>query len=411
MNSSKLLSPQDAMSKILRGLSEVYTAEDLKNKFENSAKTGKQLRVKFGADPSRPDLHLGHSVQLRKLRQFQDFGHKVILIIGDFTAMIGDPSGRSKTRPALTLQETRDHGRSYQEQATKILDSDPAKLEVHYNSEWLEPLGAAGLIQLAQSQTVAQILQRDDFAKRYSSNIPIGVHELLYPILQAYDSVAIKADIEFGGTDQTFNCLMGRELQKQRGLEPQVVLILPILAGLDGKDKMSKSLDNYIGITEPAETIYKKTMTVPDNLLLQYIELCTDLDLTEAKERMQQDAYETHKWLACELVRLYHGAAEIEAAEKRYATVATGVAPESMPQVIVERAAVASATGAATISLVQLTTTIGLTASKGEARRLTANGGLKVDGQKITDPNAVVSMAKSIIIQRGKDKFMKVIFK
>ena len=401
------MNSDNGMQKIRRGVAEIYTAEDLQRKLENSAKTGRQLRVKFGADPSRPDLHLGHSVVLRKLREFQDLGHKLIIIIGDFTAMIGDPSGRSKTRPALSLAETRANGKSYQEQVTRILDPDPSKFELHYNSEWLEPLGAAGLIQLAQSQTVAQILQRDDFAKRFAANSPIGIHELMYPILQAYDSVAINADIEFGGTDQTFNCLMGRELQKQRGLDPQVVLILPLLVGLDGKDKMSKSLDNYIGITEPSEVIFKKAMTIPDNLLLQYVELCTALDLDEAKERVRNDAYEAHKWLAREFVRLYHGAAAVEQAEKRYATVATGVTPDAMPEVIFERS---SAPGGS-VALVQLATSIGLTASKGEARRLTANGGLKVDGEKITDPNAVVQLSKNVVLQRGKDKFIKVIFR
>src|SRR3990170_4298351 len=263
------------MDLIKRGAEEIIPEDDLARKVERSIKSKKPLRVKLGCDPSRPDLHLGHSVVLRKLRQFQDLGHQAILIIGDFTGMIGDPSGRSKTRPSLTIEETRRNGQSYFEQATKILSTKNVRME--YNSEWLGKMSFADVVVLASKYTLARMLERDDFTERYKAGEPISVHELLYPLAQAMDSVAIKADIELGGTDQKFNLLVGRDIQREYGLEPQVTLMMPILPGTDGVEKMSKSLDNYIGISEPAREIYGKTMRIPDTLIYTYFELTSDV--------------------------------------------------------------------------------------------------------------------------------------
>src|SRR5690625_3625586 len=266
---------------LVAGTAQVEPEGELRAHLERAAAEGRQLRAKLGVDPSSTDLHLGHAVVLRKLRQFQELGHKVVLIIGDFTATIGDPSGRSKTRPVLTLEETRRNGQTYLEQATKVLLQDDGLLEVRHNSEWLSGLGFGEIVRLASTYTVARMLERDDFTKRYSEGVPISIHEFLYPLAQAYDSVAINADVELGGTDQLFNLLVGRDVQRAYGLEAQVALTTPLLEGTDGVEKMSKSLGNYIGITEPAPLMYRKAMQVPDALLLKYAELTTDLDLEE----------------------------------------------------------------------------------------------------------------------------------
>ncbi len=267
------------MDVIKRGVSEIIPEEDLVKKLEHSIKTKKPLNIKLGCDPSRPDLHLGHSVVLRKLRQFQDLGHQAILIIGDFTGMIGDPSGKSKTRPSLTLQETRQHGQTYFEQATKILSAH--RVTMLYNSEWLDKMTFADVIRLASKYTVARMLERDDFTVRYKAGEPISVHEFLYPLAQAMDSVAIHSDVELGGTDQKFNLLVGRDIQREFGQKPQVTLMMPILAGTDGVEKMSKSLDNYIGINDTPKDIYGKTLSIPDKLIYQYFELATDVPKKE----------------------------------------------------------------------------------------------------------------------------------
>jgi tyrosyl-tRNA synthetase len=274
------LSVEQQLEIISRGAVQITPLDSLLEKL----KSGRQLTIKLGCDPSRPDLHFGHAIVLKKMRQFQDLGHKVILIIGDFTGMIGDPSGKSKTRPALSLEQTRENGKSYLEQATIILDSDPSKLEIRYNSEWLEALDFEDVIRLAAKYTVAQMLTREDFSNRYANGTPISLHELMYPLAQAYDSVAIKADVELGGTDQTFNLLVGRDIQKEYGLEPQVVLTMPLLVGLDGVEKMSKSLDNYIGINEPSDVMFSKLMKIPDKNLQAYFELFTDFSKTEIQE-------------------------------------------------------------------------------------------------------------------------------
>ena len=281
-----------------RGTANIVPEDGLREKLELAQNEKRQLRVKLGIDPTRSDIHVGFAVVLRKMRQFQDLGHRVVLIIGDFTAMIGDPSGKSKTRPMLSLEQTRENGKSYIEQATKILDPDPNKLEIRHNSEWLEPLNFADIVRLASRYTVARMLERDDFTKRYGQGVAISMHELLYPLAQAYDSVAIQADIELGGTDQLFNLLVGRDIQREYGQEPQIAFTTPLLEGLDGVEKMSKSLDNYIGIAEAPESMFKKAMIVPDALLMRYTELCTALDLAEMKVLVEHDVKEAHRVFA-----------------------------------------------------------------------------------------------------------------
>jgi tyrosyl-tRNA synthetase len=394
----------EALALLARGADQVSPEDGLKEKLELARREGRQLRVKLGVDPSSTDLHLGHAVVLRKLRQFQDLGHKVVLIIGDFTAMIGDPSGRSKTRPVLTLHQTRENAKSYVEQATLILDDDPEKLEIRFNSEWLEPLGFADVIRLASKYTVARLLERDDFSKRYRAGEPISVHELLYPLAQAYDSVAVRADIELGGTDQLFNLLVGRDIQRDYGQAPQIALTMPLLIGLDGVEKMSKSLGNYIGISEPPEVMFKKAMQVPDEKLEHYVELCTALELEAMRALIAQDIKEAHRVFARELVRLYHGEAPIAHAEERYDYVAKGGIPEDVPDVSLSAAELEDGR----IWICKLATLAGLTTSNGEARRLIQNRGLKLDGEVVEDFQLHVRLNKPVVLQKGKDTFVRV---
>lgn len=395
---------QTSLDLLCRGADHIVPEGELETKLREAEVAGKQLRVKLGADPSRPDLHIGHAVVLRKLRQFQDLGHRVILIIGDFTATIGDPSGRSKTRPTLSLEATRRNGATYVEQATLILDSDPERLEVRHNSEWLGPLDFGDLVRLASTYTVARLLERDDFTKRYQEGTPISVHELLYPLAQAYDSVAVRADIEIGGTDQLFNLLVGRDVQRAYGLEPQLALVLPLLEGLDGVEKMSKSLDNYIGIAEAPETMFKKAMQVPDRLLLRYAELCTTLDLGELRRGAAEDIVAAHRRFARELVRIYHGPAPTAGAEARYDQVARGGIPDDLPEVVVPGGALE----AGRVGVLALATLAGLTSSNGEARRLIQNRGLRLDGEVVEDWRLRVDLGEARVLQRGKDRFVRV---
>ncbi|MEZ4630481.1 MAG: tyrosine--tRNA ligase [Deinococcales bacterium] len=368
-------------------------------------KLGRPLRIKLGVDPTSADLHLGHAVVLRKMRQFQDLGHKVVLIIGDFTAMIGDPTGKSKTRPVLSLAETRKNGETYIQQATKILDPDPTKLEIRHNSEWLEPLNFADLVRLAASYTLARMLERDDFSKRYKEGIPISLHELLYPLAQAYDSVAIKADVELGGTDQLFNLLVGRDVQERYGDEAQVALTTPLLEGLDGVEKMSKSLGNYIGISETPEAMFKKAMIIPDGLIMRYAELCTLLDLEMMKTFVAENVQEAHRVLAREIVRIYHGEAPIAHAEDRYDYIAKGGIPDDLPEYQLS----ANELENGKIWICKLATLAGLTASNGEARRLIQNSGLKLDGETVSDIQFQVDVREPRVLQKGKDRFMRVV--
>ena len=394
----------EAMSQLARGAEQIVPEGGLEEKLKTAEQEGRSLRVKLGIDPTSADIHIGFAVVLRKMRQFQDLGHKVVLIIGDFTAMIGDPSGKSKTRPVLTLEETRRNGETYLQQATKILDPDSERLEVRRNSEWLEPLGFAELVRLASTYTVARMLERDDFTKRYGAGVPISVHEFLYPLAQAYDSVAIRADVELGGTDQLFNLLVGRDVQRAYAQEPQVALTTPLLEGLDGVEKMSKSLGNYIGISEPPEVMFKKAMQVPDGLLYRYTELCTGLDLGEARALIERDIKEAHRVFARELVAIYHGEAPVADAEARFDHVAKGGIPDDVPEFRVNSDELES--GA--IWICKLATLSGLTKSNGEARRLVKNRGLRLNGEQVTDENLQINLGEPAVLQKGKDTFVRV---
>lgn len=399
------MSSIDESLKILEsGTAQIEPAGELRTKLQTAATEGRQLRVKLGVDPSSTDLHVGHSVVLRKLRQFQDLGHRVVLIIGDFTATIGDPSGRSKTRPPLTLEETRRNGQTYLEQAALILDTSGERLEIRHNSEWLEQLGFGELIRLASTYTVARMLERDDFTNRYSAGVPISVHEFLYPLAQAYDSVEVRADVELGGTDQLFNLLVGRDVQRAYGQEAQVALTVPLLVGTDGVQKMSKSLNNYIGLTEAPEQIFRKAMQVADDRLAEFALLSTDLDPAVIEAELKASPLGAHRSYARELVRLYHGEEAVQPAEARYDSVASGGTPEQMPEVTVAAAEAPEGTVAAA----RLATLAGLAASGGEAKRLIKNRGLRLDGEVIEDPQLQVDIGSPVVLRKGKDSFVRV---
>lgn len=388
MGNSKLL---DALE---QSAVDIFSKEGLRQRLAG----GKPLRVKFGADPSRPDLHLGHSVPLRMLRRLQDAGHEIIFVIGDFTGMIGDPSGRSKTRVPLTFEQTRENGRSYFEQVAKILDVSKARVE--YNSSWLGAMSFADVLSLAGKYTLARVLEREDFARRFHENRPIGLHELLYPLMQGYDSVALNADIEIGGTDQTFNLLVGRTLQKDYGQERQEVITFPLLPGLDGVEKMSKSLDNYIGIDEPSEMMFEKCMRVPDSVLADYFRLTTDIDERQYEEAMKRDMRLAHRLYAREIVRMYQGEEAVAAAQQRYDSIASGTVPEKMELLIID---------AASMSLAEVLKLAGFAESNSQARRLVDGGGIKVNGR--TTGDVYMELSGEAVVSRGKNRFMRVRFK
>lgn len=381
---------------VLRGAVQIFSEEGLKKRLAS----GKRLKIKLGADPSRPDLHLGHAVILRRLKVLQDMGHEIIFVVGDFTGMIGDPSGKSKTRPKLTLEETRENGKSYMEQVAKILD--PSKATLVYNSEWLNAMNFADVINLASKYTLARTLERDDFTNRFKESLPISLHELLYPLAQGYDSVALNADVEVGGTDQTFNLLVGRELQRDYGQIPQEVITFPLLVGLDGKEKMSKSLDNYIGIDESADSMYEKAMRVPDTVLMEYFVLTTDIPESEAQTLIQKDIVEAHRIYGREIVRMYHGEEAVEGAVARYNTVAAGAIPDNMEVVEIEP------DGDGTVGLLDLVRLCGLAPSNGEARRLVQGKGIKIDNVVMEDVQTKVKCVDGMVVSRGKNKFVKV---
>jgi tyrosyl-tRNA synthetase len=391
------------MDVIRRGTSEIIPEEDLVKKLERSIQTNKPLNVKLGCDPSRPDLHLGHSVVLRKLRQFQDLGHHAILIIGDFTGMIGDPSGKSKTRPSLTLEETHQNGQSYFEQAKKILSNE--RLSMQYNSDWLNKMSFADVIRLASKYTVARMLERDDFTIRYKAGEPISVHEFLYPLAQAMDSVAIHSDIELGGTDQKFNLLVGRDIQREYDQEPQVTLMMPILVGTDGVDKMSKSLDNYIGVSDSAKDIFGKTLSIPDKLIYQYFELVTDvpkqelLEIKSSLEDPKNNPRNTKRLLARTLVRMYHSQTAADDAEQEFDRI---FIQKSVPDNIEEFKRKDS------MSITALLMESKLATSKGEARRLIDQGGVSIDDERVSDPNMILPDKDEFILKVGKRRFLKV---
>ena len=397
---------EDQLLHLKRGVEEIIPEEELRTKLLRAARTGKPLVVKLGCDPSRPDLHLGHSVVLRKLRQFQDLGHEVVLIVGDFTGMIGDASGRSKMRPALSLEETRRNGQTYFEQASRILDSE--RIRIGYNSEWLGELSFGDVVRLAGKSTVARMLERDDFSGRYTKGDPIGIHEFLYPLAQAQDSVEIKADVELGGTDQKFNLLMGRTVQKSIGQEPQVCITLPILEGLDGAEKMSKSLDNYVGLAEPAETMYGKILSIPDTLIYRYFELASDEEteaLPELHKLCVENPRDAKHRLALSITRFYHG---IEAAEKAREHFERTVIRKEVPKEV----ASFKPEGDGQIGLLNLLTSSGLTPSNGAARRLVQQGAVSIDGQRVTDNRLVIDVTKRapFLVKVGKRRFVRIVW-
>jgi tyrosyl-tRNA synthetase len=395
---------------IRRGTAEIIPEADLEKKVRRAVETGQPLKVKLGLDPSAPDIHIGHTVVLNKLRQFQDLGHWVQLVIGDFTGRIGDPTGKSETRRQLSEEEVRSNARTYTEQLFKILDRE--KTEIHFNSKWLSPLDFAAVVDLAAKTTVARMLERDDFAKRYHGGQAISVHEFFYPLMQGYDSVALQSDIELGGTDQTFNLLMGRQLQAQYGQEEQVILTMPLLEGLDGVKKMSKSLGNYIGIDEAATEIYGKAMSIPDALMAKYYELVTDLSqeeldriLTGLKDGSIHPR-DAKMGLARRLVERIHGpaaAAEAEAGFKR--VFQQRGLPDAMPEVSISKSELADGR----MWIVALLSRAKLVASNGEARRMVKQGAVKIDQEKIDDENVQVPVQDGMIVQVGKRKFAKVI--
>ena len=394
------------MDVIRRGVAEIIPEDALVQKIENSLKTQTPLKVKLGCDPSRPDLHLGHSVVLRKLRQFQDLGHQAILIVGDFTGMIGDPSGRSKTRPSLSLEETRKNGQSYFEQATKVLSTK--KIQMLYNSEWLGKMNFSDVIVLASKYTVARMLERDEFEKRYKAGESISVHEFLYPLAQAMDSVAVEADIELGGTDQKFNLLVGRDIQREYGLQPQVAITLPILPGTDGIEKMSKSLDNYIGINESPKEIFGKTLSIPDKLIYDYFVLATNVSLSELETIKQTlddrtaNPRDLKRRLALELVVLYHSREAALAAQDEFDRIFVKKdLPDEIPEASVEA-------DNGSIGIIRLLTNTKLVTSNNEARRMIEQGGVTVDGSKVVSDKAIIDLHTSVIVKVGKRKFLKV---
>jgi len=385
---------------IKRGCDELLIEQELIEKLKKAV----PLRIKAGFDPTAPDLHLGHTVLINKLRHFQDLGHHILFLIGDFTGMIGDPTGKSTTRPPLTKEQVAENAKSYAEQVFKILDKD--KTEIVFNSTWLTELGAAGMLKLAASLTVARMLERDDFSKRFKSNQPIAIHEFMYPLLQGYDSVALKADVELGGTDQKFNLLMGRELQKQAGQVQQCVLTMPLLEGLDGVNKMSKSLNNYIGINEPPEIIFAKLMSISDELMWRYIHLLSFESLeTIAKWKADVAAGENPRNVkvrfAQEIVARFHSQADAERALDDFQTRAKGGVPEYVPEVSVD-------IGSQSIGIAQLLKMAGLVESTSEAYRAIEQGGVKLDSEKVTDKNLQLNKGAKVVAQVGKRKFAKI---
>ncbi|MBS3975311.1 MAG: tyrosine--tRNA ligase [Syntrophomonadaceae bacterium] len=400
---------REQLAVITRGCFEIIPEEDLIKKLKHSILNKKPLHVKLGLDPTAPDLHLGHTVVLHKLRQFQELGHHVTIIIGDFTGRIGDPTGKSETRKQLSEEEVLANAQTYREQLFKILDID--KTDVVFNSKWLSNLNFQQVIELAAKTTLARMLERDDFSKRFKENLPISVHELFYPLMQGYDSVALKADVELGGTDQKFNLLMGRTLQREFGQEPQVALMMPILEGLDGVQKMSKSLGNYIGINEPPREIYGKAMSISDDLLFRYLELATDLPLNEI--RSLKTGYENGSLhpkdikmrLAKKIVSMYHGVEAAQEAENEFINIFKN---KDLPDVIPEYSAGYLLVNGQ-IWLPKLLFEAGLAVSTSDARRLILQGAVKIEGKKAEDPDAYIAPIDRMIIKVGKRKFVRIL--
>jgi len=401
----QFLPVEQQLEVIRRGVTEIIPEQELIEKLETSRKSGKPLRIKLGCDPTRPDLHLGHSVILRKLRQFQDLGHHAILIIGDFTGMIGDPTGQNKTRPALTIEDVRANGKTYFEQASKILD--PEKTEIVYNSDWLGKLSFEDVIKLSSKYTLARMIERDDFTKRYNNNEPIALHEFLYPLAQGQDSVHLKSDVELGGQDQKFNLLVGRELQKTDGQSPQVCLMMPLLVGTDGAMKMSKSYDNYIGINEEPNDMYGKMLKVPDELIYTYFELISDVptaELPAIKSRAESDPRNTKHELAYTITRMYYDDETAKAAREYFEkTIINKEIPDEMPKF--------SFDSGSTHRLIDVIRTVKFAPSNGEARRLIQQGGVSLDGNVIEDTNYEITIEPGFesVLKVGKRKFGRLV--
>lgn len=392
---------QQALAIIKRGIDELLVEEELAAKLRRSQQSGKPLRIKLGLDPTAPDLHLGHTVVLNKMRQLQDLGHQVIFLIGDFTASIGDPSGRNATRPPLTREQIEANAQTYFAQASLVLD--PARTEIRHNSQWSDALGTRGMIQLASRYTVARILERDDFARRLKAGVPISVHEMLYPLLQGYDSVELKADLELGGTDQKFNLLVGRELQREYGHEPQCVLTMPLLEGLDGVEKMSKSKGNYVGITEPANTMFAKLMSISDAMMWRYFTLLSfrsmaEIEALKAECEAGRNPKEAKVLLARELVERFHGAGSSEAAVEDFELRARGGVPDEIEEVSLD---------GAPLGIVAVLRQSGLVPSSSEAGRMLAQNGVRVDGAVVSDRGLELA-AGTYVVQVGKRKFRRV---
>jgi tyrosyl-tRNA synthetase len=394
------MTPEEQVKILKRNVVDLISEEELLDRIKRKGK----LRVKLGVDPSRPDLHLGHAVVLRKLREFQDLGHTVVLIIGDFTARIGDPSGRNETRPMLTKEEVLENAKTYQEQAFKILD--PERTELRFNGEWLDRMTFADVIVLASKYTVARMLERDDFAKRFKEGIPIAVSEFLYPLAQAYDSVAIQADVELGGTDQLFNLLVGRKIQEEYGQEPQIVMTMPIIEGTDGKLKMSKSYGNYIAFNDPPEEMYGKLMSIPDELIIKYMHLLTNIPeevIEEYEKKMKEKTInprDVKMVLAYEITRFFHGEENAKKAQEQFVKVfQKKEIPDEMPVVEISQDK----------NIVDLLVEIGAASSKSEAKRLVSQGGVYIDGERIEDIRFTVEPDGEMVLRVGKRKFYRIL--
>jgi tyrosyl-tRNA synthetase len=390
-----------AMAVSLRGCDELLPHGDWLKKLARSEATGVPLRIKLGLDPTAPDIHIGHTVVLNKMRQLQDLGHTVIFLIGDFTSMIGDPSGRNTTRPALTREQIEANADTYYRQASLVLD--PARTEVRYNSEWSDPLGARGMIQLAAKYTLARMLERDDFTKRYKTGVPISIHELLYPLMQGYDSVALQSDLELGGTDQKFNLLVGRALQQEFGQEPQCILTMPLLEGLDGVEKMSKSKNNYIGISEPANTMYAKLLSISDVLMWRWFTLLSfrpeaEIAALKAEVDAGRNPKDAKVMLAREITTRFHGAAAAESAMADFQNRAAGGVPDDVPEVTL---------CGAPLAIGAVLKQAGLVPSTSEAMRLIEQGGVRIDGSVVADKALKVSAGR-FVVQVGKRKFARI---
>lgn len=385
-----------------RGCDELLVESEFVRKLARSRATGIPLRIKLGLDPTAPDIHLGHTVVLNKMRQLQDLGHTVIFLIGDFTSMIGDPSGRNATRPPLTVEQIQENAKTYYAQASLVLD--PAKTEIRYNSEWCDPLGARGLIQLASRYTVARMMEREDFTRRFKGGVPISVHEFLYPLMQGYDSVALKADLELGGTDQKFNLLVGRELQKEYGQEPQCIMTMPLLEGTDGVDKMSKSKGNYIGITETPDSMFGKLMSISDTLMWKYFELLSfrsldEIDLLKKQVADGANPRDTKVMLGQEIVSRFHSQQAAHEALARFeARFRDGMIPDDMPEVQI---------AGAPLSILKVLREAGLVASASEAQRNVEQRGVRVNGDRVEDKGLQLA-AGTYVLQVGKRKFARV---